>query len=72
MAKASLFASLLVCVVLAYTLSEVQGRPATFLEDFKVTWSDTHIKQIQGGRAIQLILDQNSGIFLCGVNPNFF
>ncbi|KAG6646880.1 hypothetical protein CIPAW_07G039000 [Carya illinoinensis] len=39
------------------------GRPTTFLQGFKVTWADYHIKQIDGGRAIQLTLDQNSG---CG------
>lgn len=37
------------------------ARPATFLQDFRITWSDAHIKQIDQGRAIQLILDQNSG-----------
>lgn len=41
----------------------VSARPATFSEDFKVTWSDYHLRQLEGGRAIQLILDQNSG---CG------
>lgn len=49
-------------LLLAFSLS-VSGRPATFLQDFHVTWADTHIKQMEGGRAIQLILDQNSG---CG------
>lgn len=52
--------------VLLYCLAScscVLGRPATFLEDFKVTWSDAHLRQIEGGRAIQLVLDQNSG---CG------
>ncbi|OIW10893.1 hypothetical protein TanjilG_27839 [Lupinus angustifolius] len=39
------------------------GRPATFVQDFRSTWSESHIKQIDQGRAIQLILDQNSG---CG------
>ncbi|PSS36001.1 Xyloglucan endotransglucosylase/hydrolase protein [Actinidia chinensis var. chinensis] len=39
------------------------ARPATFLQDFRVTWSDSHIRQIEGGRTIQLVLDQNSG---CG------
>lgn len=52
-------ASLLLCV-LAFGLS-VMGRPTTFLQGFKVTWADYHIKQIDGGRAIQLTLDQNSG-----------
>jgi len=39
----------------------VWARPATFVQDFQVTWSESHIKQIDQGRAIQLILDQNSG-----------
>ncbi|KAK2656732.1 hypothetical protein Ddye_009784 [Dipteronia dyeriana] len=45
------------------SLISVFGRPATFVEDFRVTWSDSHIRQIEGGRAIQLVLDRNSG---CG------
>ncbi|KAK9097086.1 hypothetical protein Sjap_022583 [Stephania japonica] len=48
-------ASILCCIVFA--------RPATFLQDFRITWSDSHIRQLQGGTAIQLVLDQNSG---CG------
>ncbi|KAL2527880.1 putative xyloglucan endotransglucosylase/hydrolase protein 7 [Forsythia ovata] len=48
--------------VLAFS-SSVSARPATFLQDFRVTWSDSHIRQLDGGRAIQLVLDQNSG---CG------
>lgn len=48
--------------LLAFSFS-VSGRPATFLQDFRITWSDFHIRQIDGGRAIQLVLDQNSG---CG------
>lgn len=46
---------------LVATCVSVSGRPATFLEDFKVTWSENHIRQLEGGRAIQLVLDQNSG-----------
>ncbi|KAL2246812.1 UNVERIFIED_CONTAM: putative xyloglucan endotransglucosylase/hydrolase protein 6 [Sesamum indicum] len=42
--------------------------PATFLQDFRVTWSDSHIRQIEGGNAIQLILDQNSG---CGFGSKY-
>ncbi|GAA0162134.1 hydrolase [Lithospermum erythrorhizon] len=45
------------------TLLCAYARPATFNQDFRITWSDSHIKQIEGGRAIQLVLDQNSG---CG------
>lgn len=58
----SLIASLCFCF-LAFSLSAF-GRPATFLQDFQVTWSDSHIRQIDGGRAIQLILDQNSGKYM--------
>ncbi|XP_078172574.1 putative xyloglucan endotransglucosylase/hydrolase protein 6 [Carex rostrata] len=47
----------------AFNLCTVSARPATFLQDFQITWSDNHIKQLEGGRAIQLILDQSSG---CG------
>ncbi|XP_019056666.1 PREDICTED: probable xyloglucan endotransglucosylase/hydrolase protein 6 [Tarenaya hassleriana] len=54
----------LLCIVTLFTLIiPISSRPATFLQDFKVAWSDSHIRQIDGGRAIQLVLDQNSG---CG------
>lgn len=51
--------ALFLCLV-AFSPS-VFGRPATFLQDFRITWSDSHIRQIEGGKAIQLVLDQNSG-----------
>lgn len=44
-----------------FNLSSVSARPATFLQDFRITWSDNHIRQLDGGRAIQLTLDQTSG-----------
>lgn len=44
------------------------AKQATFLQDFRVTWGDSHIKQLEGGRAIQLILDQNSG--MCNYRSN--
>lgn len=50
----------LVIYLLSFLLS-VTARPATFLQDFRITWSDSHIRQIEGGRAIQLVLDQSSG-----------
>ncbi|KAE8707001.1 putative xyloglucan endotransglucosylase/hydrolase protein 6 [Hibiscus syriacus] len=62
MASPSNASVLIFSCFLAISLS-VSGRPATFLEDFRITWSDSHIRQIDGGRAIQLVLDQNSG---CG------
>ncbi|GFY90970.1 xyloglucan endotransglucosylase/hydrolase 7 [Actinidia rufa] len=48
--------------VLAFAFS-TSTRAATFLQGFRVTWSDSHIRQIEGGSTIQLVLDQNSG---CG------
>lgn len=42
-------------------LSFANAKPATFLQDFRITWSDSHIKQLDGGKGIQLLLDQNSG-----------
>ncbi|CAA2987416.1 probable xyloglucan endotransglucosylase hydrolase 6 [Olea europaea subsp. europaea] len=55
---------LLFAIVCVLALSSsVSARPATFLQDFQVTWSDSHIRQLDGGRAIQLVLDQTSG---CG------
>ncbi|XP_062101320.1 probable xyloglucan endotransglucosylase/hydrolase protein 6 [Humulus lupulus] len=61
--SSSVLASVLFTTTLLVVVYNVSARPATFLEDFKVTWSDSHIRQIEGGRAIQLVLDQNSG---CG------
>ncbi|PIN07382.1 Xyloglucan:xyloglucosyl transferase [Handroanthus impetiginosus] len=53
---------LIACIV-ALLSCTVSGRPATFLQDFRITWADSHIRQLEGGRAIQLVLDQSSG---CG------
>lgn len=55
---------LVVCIVAVCCLSvSVKGRPATFQQDFRIAWADNHVKEIEGGRAIQLTLDQSSG---CG------
>ncbi|CAO2830297.1 unnamed protein product [Amaranthus hypochondriacus] len=43
--------------------SIVSAKPASFQQDFKVTWADSHLKFVEGGNAIQLKLDQSSG---CG------
>ncbi|KAJ8493022.1 hypothetical protein OPV22_014743 [Ensete ventricosum] len=43
------------------------ARQANFLQDFRITWAGTHIKQLQGGSAIQLMLDPSSG---CGFASN--
>ncbi|GFQ01698.1 probable xyloglucan endotransglucosylase/hydrolase protein 6 [Phtheirospermum japonicum] len=56
-------AALIVCMAVLLCCATVNARPATFLQDFRITWSDSHIRQLQGGTAIQLVLDQNSG---CG------
>lgn len=49
------------CAVVAFSSYDVSARPATFLQDFKVFYADYHVKQVEGGRAVQLILDQSSG-----------
>ena len=61
-----------VCLCVVALSIAVSGRPATFLEDFRVTWADNHVRQLDGGRGIQLVLDQNSGemlIFTCPFTP---
>ncbi|XP_068654345.1 probable xyloglucan endotransglucosylase/hydrolase protein 7 [Aristolochia californica] len=62
MSRLSTSISLLLFYLLCFSFSVI-ARPATFLQDFRITWSDSHIRQIDGGTAIQLVLDQNSG---CG------
>ncbi|EPS73414.1 hypothetical protein M569_01341, partial [Genlisea aurea] len=47
-------------------------RPTTFLQDFRITWADSHIKQLDGGRVIQLNLDQNSGSGFASKNQYLF
>ncbi|KAL1824203.1 hypothetical protein ACET3Z_010981 [Daucus carota] len=56
-------AALLPLYVVCFLIPAALARPATYLQDFRTTWGDTHIRQFDGGRAIQLVLDQNSG---CG------
>ncbi|XP_071915652.1 probable xyloglucan endotransglucosylase/hydrolase protein 6 [Coffea arabica] len=57
---------------LAFSFVTVSGRPATFVQDFRVTWSDSHIRQIDGGTAIQLTLDRNSGCGFASKNQYLF
>lgn len=44
------------------------AKPTTFLQDFRVTWSDSHVKQLNGGMGIQLLLDQNSGTSIVSIH----
>ncbi|KAK9130360.1 hypothetical protein Sjap_010847 [Stephania japonica] len=60
--KLSLLTLFLVTLELQLLTSSI-AKPATFVQDFRVTWSESHIKQLDNGTAIQLLLDQNSG---CG------
>ncbi|OVA16122.1 Glycoside hydrolase [Macleaya cordata] len=46
-----------------FLISPTMAKPTTFLQDFHITWSEAHIKQLNKGTAIQLLLDQSSG---CG------
>ncbi|KAK9949230.1 hypothetical protein M0R45_004763 [Rubus argutus] len=71
MSSNSVIASLSLCFLSLFFLSAF-ARPATFLQDFHVTWSDSHIRQIDGGRAIQLVLDQNSGCGFASKNKYLF
>lgn len=48
-------------VIFAVCLVSVSARPASFLEDFKVTWADDHVKPMADKNSIDLVLDQNSG-----------
>lgn len=52
------------CILTFLTLMfiRVSARPATFAEDFKAAYSESHIRQVDGGKAIQLVLDQSTGI----------
>lgn len=52
------------CIAILCTLMFIQisARPTTFAEDFKAAWSESHIRQVDGGKAIQLVLDQSTGI----------
>ncbi|KAG6392537.1 hypothetical protein SASPL_146761 [Salvia splendens] len=54
---------LALALALALCCLSVNGRPATFSQDFRIAWADSHVRQLDGGRAIQLTLDQSSG---CG------
>lgn len=51
------------CIVTLCTLMfiKISARPTTFAEDFKAAWSGSHIRQVDGGKAIQLVLDQSTG-----------
>eukprot|EP00262_Sarcandra_glabra_P006116 TRINITY_DN18211_c0_g1_i2.p1 TRINITY_DN18211_c0_g1~~TRINITY_DN18211_c0_g1_i2.p1 ORF type:complete len:346 (+),score=31.52 TRINITY_DN18211_c0_g1_i2:32-1039(+) len=50
----------------------VTARPETFLQDFRITWADSHIKQLDRGTAIQLTLDQSSGCGFASKNQYLF
>eukprot|EP01018_Ginkgo_biloba_P006615 Gb_10644 [translate_table: standard] len=52
---------LLFAVLGIVSVSTIDARPVKFLEAFRITWAVDHIKQVAGGNAIQLVLDQSSG-----------
>ncbi|XP_010444588.1 PREDICTED: probable xyloglucan endotransglucosylase/hydrolase protein 6 [Camelina sativa] len=53
------------CILTLFAVMFIRSsaRPTTFAEDFKAAWSESHIRQMDGGKAIQLVLDQSTG---CG------
>ncbi|KAF8400263.1 hypothetical protein HHK36_013560 [Tetracentron sinense] len=63
MANIPLLLLAMVLLHLVFFMGTSMAKPANFLQDFHVTWAEPHIKQMDNGNAIQLILDQSSG---CG------
>lgn len=59
------------CVLACSPLVLVSGRLASFVQDFRITWADSHIRQINGGEAIQLMLDQSSGSIYIHIHAMF-
>ncbi|KAH9319149.1 hypothetical protein KI387_020918, partial [Taxus chinensis] len=49
------------CIVLLFLGFSVRARPVSFVEDFKVTWGEDHVKRMADNNSIQLILDQSAG-----------
>ncbi|PIA25025.1 hypothetical protein AQUCO_13300020v1 [Aquilegia coerulea] len=71
--RTSLSLSTLSCLLCVLVFSvTISARPATFTQDFHVAWANDHIKQLQGGNAIQLVLDQNSGCGFASKNKYLF
>ncbi|KAJ8617070.1 hypothetical protein MRB53_013256 [Persea americana] len=48
------------------------AKPATFFEDFHITWAESHIKQLENGTSIQLLLDPSSGCGFSSKNMYMF
>lgn len=59
-------------VIFVVCLNSVSARPASFAEDFKVTWADDHVKTRSDNNSIDLILDQNSGAGFASKNQYMF
>ncbi|XP_043722014.1 probable xyloglucan endotransglucosylase/hydrolase protein 6 [Telopea speciosissima] len=66
------FLLLVLSVEIMFFTNPSMGRPATFLQDFHITWAETHIKQMENGTAIQLLLDQTSGCGFASKNKYMF
>ncbi|XP_058113666.1 probable xyloglucan endotransglucosylase/hydrolase protein 6 [Magnolia sinica] len=69
------FTYLLITISLFLDLMTVHpstARPTTFLQDFYITWSESHIKQMENGTAIQLQLDPTSGCGFASKNKYLF
>ncbi|GER39612.1 xyloglucan endotransglucosylase/hydrolase [Striga asiatica] len=52
--------------IVAFLFWNVEARPATFLQDFRITWSESHIRQLEGGKAIQLPYTVQTNVFVHG------
>lgn len=72
MAFIPMFLVVLLSVELMIFMRPSMASPATFAQDFDITWANTHIKQMQKENAIQLILDQSSGCGFTSKNKYMF
>ncbi|XP_072970069.1 probable xyloglucan endotransglucosylase/hydrolase protein 7 [Typha angustifolia] len=74
MAERSLhvFAALFLVVTVSLLSSPSEAKPANFARDFHVTWAQSHIKQLDNGTSIQLLLDQSSGCGFASRNKFMF
>ncbi|KAK1323805.1 putative xyloglucan endotransglucosylase/hydrolase protein 7 [Acorus calamus] len=61
MAKQFSLPLLLHLLLIFFSFNATQSRPASFEHDFYITWSSNHVKPVQNGTCIQLLLDQSSG-----------
>ncbi|KAF3325785.1 putative xyloglucan endotransglucosylase/hydrolase protein 6 [Carex littledalei] len=53
-------------------LSLSMAKPAYFARDFSVTWAGSHVKELNNGSSLQLLLDRSSGCGFASKNKFMF